>query len=215
MQTIIKEIEAVVNQHPLVYVGDDLDSSIVITPGHFLCLNPRTGIPEIENEDEWDPTFRPVESSAEKLLKLWKKGEKILNSFWKFWQGEYLLSLRKRTQKAIKSRKPEADEFPQTGDVVLIKEDLPHGQWKLGKLNRLRVSRNGQIRSAEVITASGRNLNRPLNLLYPKEVQSESVKHERKQGSEDSESTGSSGFTVKRPKRKAAEVATDLLKRMM
>ena len=31
----LKEIEAVVYSRPLVYVGDDIDSSIVLTPGHF------------------------------------------------------------------------------------------------------------------------------------------------------------------------------------
>ena len=40
LETLIKEIEAVVNSRPLVYVGDDIDSSLVITPGHFLTLNP-------------------------------------------------------------------------------------------------------------------------------------------------------------------------------
>ena len=172
MQTVVKEVEAVVNKRPLVYVGDDIDSSIVITPGHFLCLNPDTGIPETENEE--DQEYKPVESSAEKLLQIWKKGEKILNNFWKIWQGEYLLSLRERTQNKIKSKRIQADNIPTQGDVVLIKEDLPRGQWRLGKLNRLRVSRDGQIRSAEVQTASGKILNRPLNLLFPIETSCDS-----------------------------------------
>lgn len=62
------------------YVGEDLDSSITLTPCHFLCLNPKVGIPQTEMDGS-DPTFNLYESSVERLLKLWKKGEKLLNSF--------------------------------------------------------------------------------------------------------------------------------------
>jgi hypothetical protein len=48
LQTLVKEIEAVLNSRPLVYVGDDINSTIPITPAHFLTNNPKTGIPEME-----------------------------------------------------------------------------------------------------------------------------------------------------------------------
>ncbi|XP_053380514.1 uncharacterized protein LOC128548907 [Mercenaria mercenaria] len=35
LQTLVKEAEAVVNSRPLVYVGDDVNSSITLTPSHF------------------------------------------------------------------------------------------------------------------------------------------------------------------------------------
>ncbi len=95
MSTFIKESEAVVNSRPLVYIGDDFKSSIPITPGHFICLNPRTGIPDLESDN--DPSYNPYESSADKLLKLWKKGQRLLDTFWQVWRNEYLLSLRERT----------------------------------------------------------------------------------------------------------------------
>ena len=37
LQTIIAEVEAVINRRPLVYVDDDLQNQI-ITPNHFLSL---------------------------------------------------------------------------------------------------------------------------------------------------------------------------------
>ena len=46
MQTLIKEIEAVLNSRPLVYVGEDINSTVTLTPRHFLSLNPNIGIPE-------------------------------------------------------------------------------------------------------------------------------------------------------------------------
>lgn len=47
----------------------------------FLCLNPNTGIPELPCDDENDSEFKQQESTAEKLLQVWKKGEKLLNCF--------------------------------------------------------------------------------------------------------------------------------------
>ena len=38
LQTLLKEIEAVLNSRPLVYVGDDINSNIPVTPAHFLAL---------------------------------------------------------------------------------------------------------------------------------------------------------------------------------
>ncbi|XP_053392332.1 uncharacterized protein LOC128555011 [Mercenaria mercenaria] len=65
--TVIKEVEAIVNCRPLVYVGEDINSNITLTPSHFTCLNPNIGIPECEISSE-DPDFKVIESSADKLL---------------------------------------------------------------------------------------------------------------------------------------------------
>ena len=169
MLTLLKECEAVVNSRPLVYVGEDLNSSISITPAHFISVNPHTGIPELQNDSD-DPEYKPYESSVDKLLKLWKKGQKMLDTFWQIWRNEYLLSLRERTQSKIKSHRVQSSAFPSVGDVVLIKDNLPRGQWKMGKITELRSSHDGKIRSAALQISSGRTLRRPLNLLFPIEV---------------------------------------------
>lgn len=69
MQTVLKEVEAVVNSRPLVYIGEDINASISITPNNSTCLNPKTGIPVMEYEDN-DPSFKPYESTAERLLQI-------------------------------------------------------------------------------------------------------------------------------------------------
>ena len=51
LETILTEIEAVINSRPLVYVGADLKSGFALTPGDFLSLNPKTGVPFLETED--------------------------------------------------------------------------------------------------------------------------------------------------------------------
>lgn len=169
LQTILKEVEATVNARPLVYVGEDIESNITLTPNHFLSLNPSTGIPELEY-DQTDLDNCPYESSAEKLLHIWKKGQRLLQSFWKIWRDEYLLSLRERTQSSLKTGKRHSHFSPTEGDVVLIKDEIPRGCWRLGRVIKLVSSSDESIRSAKIRLPSGRVLGRPLNLLFPIEV---------------------------------------------
>ena len=60
------------NTRPLVYLGEDINSNTALTPGHFLSLNPKTGIP-VNDIDDHDPDYNPCDSSTEKLFKIWKK----------------------------------------------------------------------------------------------------------------------------------------------
>ena len=109
-----------------------------------------------------------------------KKGQKLLNTFWKVWRDEYLLSLRERMQSTLKSGRIKSQSAPCVGNVVLIKDDLPRGCWRLGKLLSLVTSRDGQIRSAKVYLCSGGIIARPLNLLYPVEASNKCISEQNK-----------------------------------
>ncbi|CAC5418973.1 unnamed protein product [Mytilus coruscus] len=93
-----------------------------------------------------NPSYKTCETSSEKLKKLWRKGQNILNSFWKTWREEYLLSLRERKQIDLKCGKIKSTISPSIGSVVIIKEDLPRGMWKLGRIVKLIQSNDGQLR---------------------------------------------------------------------
>ena len=150
------------------YISDDIDSTITITPSHFLCLNPKIGIPETVHGDD-DPDYTPYESSERNVLQIWKKEERLINQFWKAWRDDYLLSLRERTQYKLKSGRIQSHQEPNVDDIVIVKDETPRGSWKLAKIVELNVSRDGLVRSAVVKLGSGRNLVRPLCLLYPLE----------------------------------------------
>ena len=77
-----------------------------------------------------------------------------------------MLSLWERTKTHIRQGRVTASEFPNIGDVVLIKEDLPRGTWKMGKIQKLVPSDDGEIFSAQVLLPSKKLLNRRINLLY-------------------------------------------------
>ena len=77
LETFLSETEAVLNSRPLVYIGDDLNDRITITPSHFLSPNTKTGVPIIVDEGERDgPDFEPYQPSSKSiLLKIWKRGQ--------------------------------------------------------------------------------------------------------------------------------------------
>jgi hypothetical protein len=209
LQTLIKEIEAVINSRPLVYVGDDLHSNIPITPAHFLSNNPKIGIPELEIDSDDD--YIPIESTKDNLLKLWKKGQRLLDIFWKTWKDEYLLSLRERYQNTFKNHPGQMQFKPKIGDIVLVKDDTSRGNWKFGKITQLIKSRDDECRSAKVLISSGNELGRPLNLLYPLEVSGEEQQSELK----DETSERCKNTIVSRCQRQAAIKAKCKIKQLL
>ena len=208
MQTLIKEIESVLNSRPLVFINDDINSNIAITPSHFLTLNPKTGIPVLEISDDHD--FIPNEKTSDKLVSLWKNGQPLLDVFWKIWRDEYLLSLRERFQTHVKDGRYHSNFSPKVNDIVIIKDDTPRGHWRFGKVVKLTFSKDSLVRSATVKVPSGREIRRPVNLLFPLEVSSDlqSTDVIDQNGKVENQDT-------KRPARKAALKASEQIKKML
>ena len=48
LHTLLKEVEVIVNSRPPVYVVDDLELNITLTPRHFLTLNLDIGVPNLD-----------------------------------------------------------------------------------------------------------------------------------------------------------------------
>jgi len=64
----------------------------------------------------------------------------------------------------IKTKKNCSKFLPKVGEIVLIKDNLPRGQWRI---NRLIQSRDNVVRSAMVTLPSRGSVHRALKLLYP------------------------------------------------
>ena len=132
-------------------MGEDIDSGISISPAHFLLINPKTGIPDIDQD--LDPDYLTKISTKETLISKWTMLQSYVNRLWKIWSNEYLLSLRERYQLSFPKGNKDPT-IPKEGDIVLIKEDLPRGSWRLGKIIELIRSRDDEIRAAKVQLAS-------------------------------------------------------------
>jgi hypothetical protein len=90
LQTLLNETEYVINSRPLLYVKEDIDSCITITPGHFSSLNRKISRPELQKNFKYYSEYFPFKSSEADSLKLWRKCHKLFDSFWKLWRKYYL-----------------------------------------------------------------------------------------------------------------------------
>ena len=172
METLVTEIEAVVNSRPLTYVYADQPSGQPLTPANFLLYHSAVSLPTTSADDHGsDSEYLPgVPSSAEQLLQIWKKGQKLLDHFWTIWQREYLLSLRERRPSSATNGHAATASLPSVGDVVLPMDTLPRGCWKLAVIQDLPISFDGELRSAVVRTSTDDRVSRPLNKLVPLEL---------------------------------------------
>ena len=143
-----------------------MNSLLPITPSNFLSINARhSSLPRPE-----PLPFVPKDGSSRVLLQSWLKGIQHLDRFWRRWRDEYLLSLREQHRWEVKQNHPLKDKHPQVGDVVMLREELPRGTWKLAKIQQLHNSTDNQIRAATVQLPSGRRLIRSLADLAPLEL---------------------------------------------
>ena len=93
---------------------------------------------------------------------------------------------------SLKGPKRLAHSSPQVGDVVVIKENLPRGRWRVGVIHELVRGKDQMIRSAQVLISPNKYLHRALSLLYPIECPgNESMQFDRNGPKEQSQSDGS------------------------
>ena len=172
-ETLLKEIETVVNSRPLVYIGDGIDSSITLTPGHFLTLNPKAGVPELEFEQadpDFDYFYWRVRVFCGQIDTNLEKRSKVLKRVLEIMAGDYLLNLSEQTENTLKTGRIVSHNTLQIGDIVLVKHDLPSGCWRMGKVVELAISADSNVRSVKVKLHTGRIIGRPRKLLFPVEV---------------------------------------------
>jgi hypothetical protein len=162
LRTIVAEITYVVNSRPLLYVESDL-SSYTLRPRDFLCVASRSTVPTYDESHEHVP-----KSTVGNLIANWKRVQSHSTKFWDMWKKAYLTSLREKYSNAVQ-RNPSA-LIPTIDSVVQVKDKLPRGEWRLGRVEQLNASRDGKIRSVILRLANGRTITRPLRMLYPLEM---------------------------------------------
>ena len=79
-----------------------------------------------------------------------------------------MLNLREAHQ--LNAKNCGGSDTPSEEDVVLVKSQSPRTQWKLGRIKKLIEGRDGMVRAARVKQASGVEMRRPLQHLFPLEI---------------------------------------------
>ena len=148
LQTVMAEVEKIVNSTPLFHVPVDPDDNDVLTPFHFLIGCATTAY----------PSGTQVQDSG-CLRRRWKHAQTLADHFWRRWAREYLPTLANRAKWIKTSRNVEV------GDVVIIADPQhPRGLWVRGVVTDTVCGPDGVVRSARVRTVHG-VLHRPVRRL--------------------------------------------------
>ena len=119
--TVIVEIEGILNRRPLTILSTDSRDLEPLTPAHI--LHPA-------GFKTTDPAVLPTDNEMrEELSSTWKRAQNRVNAFWKAWKRDYLSLLHDR-KKWTKTR----DDLREGDVVILVDESTSRSEWKLGKV---------------------------------------------------------------------------------
>lgn len=150
LHTFLCEAELIMNGRPLTPVSSDPFDVPPITPSDILWLG--TGCRTIPVN-----IFSTSDSDHKKR---WKQASYLADEFWKRYRREYLPLLQERPNNVASARKN-----IDIGDLVMIADDsVPRGQWPLGRVEYVKRSDDGLVRSVKVKTR-GITLMRPVTKL--------------------------------------------------
>lgn len=137
MQTLLTQIEAVVNSRPIGAAADTQTN--YLSPFHFLIGRPYTMIAELD-----------LSAIPENRLAYWQLIQSMFQGFWKRWHQEYLTSLHQRNKWQKK------EENIAVGNIVAVKDqNLPPAKWMLAKIIKVYSGEDNLVRSVELKTANG------------------------------------------------------------
>ena len=162
IQTIVVEVEALLNDRPLTYASSEINDPEPITPSHLLCGRRIITLPHTAAQDDelCDPDFG---DDSEVRCRA-KRQALIIKHLENHWKHEYLTALRE----AHRTTGTNTQQV-KIGDIVLVHDDTKRVNWKLAIIESVNRGADGMIRSANIRTATGRT-NRPIARLYPQQL---------------------------------------------
>ncbi|KHJ85116.1 hypothetical protein OESDEN_15163 [Oesophagostomum dentatum] len=162
LQTLVIEIEAILNSLPLTSYRDASNAPYIVKPIDFISPEVQLQLPPL---DRSAPNV-----SNHRLGDWYKETIKVLDRFWDIWYRDYLSAIVKRHQSRIRQGRS-SPLAPQVSDVVLVTDkNVPRGQWHLGVITEVKRDKDGTVRSAVVRMPNGKSLSRSPNHLYPLEI---------------------------------------------
>jgi len=137
--TLIIEIEAILNSRPLTPLTNNPDDLNILTPFHFLTGDSLT------QPVQYDYLLTP-----DNRLSDWQGLQKSRQRLWQRWQREYLQELQKRSKWITPGANIELNTL-----VLLIEDNVPPLRWPLGRVIAVHPGADGQVRVATVKTQAG------------------------------------------------------------
>ena len=125
LETIIVEIEAILNDCPLTFVSSEFGDPEPLTPTHLLHGRRITCLPHktVEFDELTDPNYQ----EASQVWKRAKVQAAVLRDFQRRWWNEYLTLLHDYHKMSGNNK-----QYVKKGDVVVVHDDVPRttGGWQ-------------------------------------------------------------------------------------
>ena len=168
LQTIVVEIEGLLNARPLTYIYDDVESiSFPLTPSHLIYGRRIVNLPNAQHSE--------IISTNKSLTRRLRHHRYLLEKFANHWKREYLQSLREQSNTKART---DNESGIAIGDIVIVRNEKTNRNfWKLAKVEDLLQGGDKVVRAAVIricVENSNRTqlLRRPLRHLFPIEVRS-------------------------------------------
>lgn len=148
LQTLMCEVESIINQRPITSLSVDPYNLEPLTPNHLLLMKAQPNTPPgtLSKEDQY-------------TRRQWRQVQYLADLFWNRWTREYLPLLQERQKWSIRKRNL------QPGDVVLVVDkSVPRNTWVMGRITQTIADSNGMVRRVKLQTKSS-TLERPVNKL--------------------------------------------------
>ena len=147
-QTLMIEVESIINGRPLTKSSEDPKDEEPLTPNHLLLLNREPSLPPgiFDRNDLY-------------TRRRWKQVQYLSDLFWKRWTREYLPLLQQRTKWMQPQRNISVDDV-----VLLLDESSPRNVWPIGRVIEVIPDSQGLVRRATIKTAKG-IFHRPIHKL--------------------------------------------------
>ncbi|XP_037295306.1 uncharacterized protein LOC119189510 [Manduca sexta] len=139
LNTVLVQIEAVLNSRPLTAISSDPNDLQPLSSGHFLIGRPLTAIPASN-----------FKNSCTSYLNRFQRIEQLRQHFWTRWSKEYISELQERVKWRLNHSSLKVDSL-----VILKEEHLPPLKWKLGRVVAVYPGSDGITKVADIKTLSG------------------------------------------------------------
>ena len=146
--TVVAKEESILNSRPLTQNPDDPTDAEPLKPNHLPMLKSNQAMPpgSFSKQDQYS-------------RRRWRHVQYLHDVFWRRWLREYLPTLQ------IRHKWSSVCRDMKEGDLVLIvDENIPRRQWRLGRVVLVHRAKDGHVRSAVIKTRSG-HLTRPISKL--------------------------------------------------
>jgi hypothetical protein len=165
LDTMLVEIEGIVNSRPISLNPNEFDDVPVLRPIDLLIPSVRLSVP-YDFEAHWNAASKKKPSIETTTRNYISSFNEQVEETWKLWTSLYLINLKESHHKNTNY----SATAPKVGQVVLVnQENCPRHSWPLAWIVKIHPSSDGQERTA-TLKCKDKLIQRSLRHLIPLEI---------------------------------------------